>query len=258
MAEDSGLGKNQAVLEARGLAIDHGGQRVLNGLDLVVAPNEFLAVLGLGGSGKSQLFRVLTGLREARAGRVFWFGEELGALSERRRQRLRRSVGAVQQEGALFADLTVKENIMLPLVELTDHDKKHVETTVEFTLAAAGLLEHRDTYPAALADVAIRKAAVARALIMGPRLLICDDVFAGLDRRAQRQINDYLRAMHVLRAMATVILTHNVRLALELADRVAVLAAGRIVASGTPREIRGSGMPEVQDVLQDDPKPAGG
>lgn len=242
----------EPVLEARRVSLAVGGNRVLDGLDLAVAPNEFLAVLALGGAGKSLLFRTLSGLQEPSSGQVFWFGKDLGTLSEREKQKLRRLIGAVHQHGALFADLTVEENIMLPLVELTDHDRQHIENTVDFTLAVAGLAEHRHAYPAALAAVTIRKAAVARALVLGPRLLICDDVFAGLDPRAQRQINDYIRALHMLRAMATVILTHNVRMAFQLADRVAVLARGRIVTSGPPEEIRRSGLPEVINLMQDD------
>jgi phospholipid/cholesterol/gamma-HCH transport system ATP-binding protein len=123
---------------------------------------------------------------------------------------------------------------------------------VEFTLEVAGLAEHRHRYPAALAAVTIRKAALARALVLGPRLLLCDDVFAGLDPKAQNQINDYLRALHILGSMTTVILTHNLRMAFRLATRVAVLAEGRIVTSGPPDDIRRSALPEVMNLLQDD------
>lgn len=240
------------VLEARGISLAIGGQYVLQELDLAVAAHEFLAVLALGGAGKSQLFRILAGLQAPSSGQVFWFGQELGSLSSRQTHKLRRLVGAVHQQGALFAELTVEENIMLPLIELTDHDQQHIDNTVDFTLAAAGLADHRRQYPAALAAVTIRKAALARALVMGPRLLLCDDVFAGLDPKAQQQINIYVRALHMLRDMTTVILTHNVHMALQLADRVAVLALGRIVISGTPEDIRRSELPEVINLLRDD------
>lgn len=240
------------VMEARRLSLAIDQRWVLRELDLTVAPNEFLAVLALGGAGKSLLFRTLTGLQQPTSGQVFWFGKELGNLSERQIQALRRLVGAVHQQGALFADLTVEENIKLPLVELTDHDPEHIRNTVEFTLEVAGLAEHRHRYPAALAAVTIRKAALARALVLGPRLLLCDDVFAGLDPKAQNQINDYLRALHILGSMTTVILTHNLRMAFRLATRVAVLAEGRIVTSGPPDDIRRSALPEVMNLLQDD------
>ena len=237
------------VLETRRLTLAYGDHRVLNALDLVVAPDEFLAVLALGGAGKSVLFRALIGLEQPTSGQVFWFGNDVTQLSERQKHRLRRLIGAVHQDGALFADLTVEENIRLPLAELTDHDAEQIDNTVRFTLQVAGLSDYRRTYPAALPAVMVRKAALARALALGPRLLVCDDVFAGLDPKAQRQINDYLRALHLLRSMATVILTHNVTLALDLADRIAILAEGRITASGSPAEIRRSRMPEVIDLL---------
>lgn len=240
------------ILEARGIALAIGGHDVLQDIELAVAAHEFLAILALGGAGKTQLFRILAGLQAPTTGQVLWFGKELGSLSERQIQQLRRLVGAVHQQGALFADLTVEENIMLPLIELTDHAPQQISNTVDFTLAAAGLDEHRHQYPAALAAVTIRKAALARALVMGPRLLLCDDVFAGLDPQAKNQINDYLRALHMLRDMTTVILTHNVQMALQLADRVAVLAQGRIVTSGTPDEILRSELLEVIHLLRDD------
>lgn len=237
------------VLEARQLSLAYGDHWVLNGLDLAVSADEFLAVLALGGAGKSVLFRALIGLEQPTSGQVCWFGHDVTQLSERQKQKLRRLIGAVHQNGALFADLTVEENIRLPLAELTDHDAEQIDNTVRFTLQVAGLSDCRHTYPAALPAVMVRKAALARALALGPRLLVCDDVFAGLDPKAQRQINDYLRALHLLRSMATVILTHNVALALELADRIAILAEGRITASGTPAEIQRSRLPEVIDLL---------
>lgn len=243
---------SQAVLETRGLVLAYADQPVLSGLDLSVQPGEFLAVLALGGAGKSVLFRTLIGLEKPTAGRVFWFGHDIMRLSERQKQQLRRRIGAVHQHGALFADLNVEENIKLPLAELTDHDADHIENTVRFTLEVAGLWRYRHTYPAALPAVMVRKAALARALVLGPRLLVCDDVFAGLDPKARRQINDYIRALHMLGAMATVILTHNVTMALRLADRIAILEDGRIVISGPPEEIQRSTLPAVVSLLRDD------
>lgn len=240
------------VLKAKDITYSIGGSTVFTGIDLDVSPHEFLSILALGGAGKTQLFRLLAGLQAPTCGRLFWFGERLGRLDERHVMRLRRLVGAVQQHGALFADLTVEENILLPLIELTDHDQAHIRATLEFTLAAAGLVEHRQQYPSSLAAVTIRKAALARALVMGPRLLICDDVFAGLDPRASLQVSDYLKALHVLGNMTTVILTHNAQMALTLADRVIVLAEGRFVASGSPHEIRGCELPEVMHLLRSD------
>lgn len=240
------------VLKAKDITYSIGGSCVLRGIDLEVSPHEFLAILALGGAGKTQLFRVLAGLQSPTNGRIFWFGEQLGRLDERHVMGLRRLVGAVQQHGALFADLTVEENILLPLIELTDHDQAHIRATLEFTLAAAGLVEHRQQYPSSLAAVTIRKAALARALVMGPRLMICDDIFAGLDPRASIQISDYVKALHILRDMTTVILTHNAQMALQLANRVVVLAEGRFVAAGSPHEILGCELPEVMHLLRSD------
>lgn len=240
------------VLKAQGVSLSIGQSRVLREVDLEVPPHEFLAILALGGAGKTQLFRLLAGLQPPTGGRISWFGEPLDQLGERQVMSLRRLVGAVHQHGALFADLTVEENILLPLIELTDHDQTHIHATLEFTLAAAGLAEHRQQYPSALAAVTLRKVALARALVMGPRLLICDDVFAGLDPRARVQVSDYLKALHMLRDMTTIILTHNAQMALQMADRVIVLAQGRFVAAGPPQEILCCEHPEVISLLQGD------
>lgn len=240
------------LLEARNIAVTFGDKVLLDGLNIAVYPAEFIAVLALGGAGKTLLFRTLLGLQAPASGQVFWFGHDISLLPEREKQILRRSIGAAHQQGALFAELTVEENIALALTELSGHDPQHIRSTVEFTLEAAGLTAHRHAHPNALATVTLRKAALARALVLGPKVLISDDIFAGLDPRAERQINDYLRAMHILRSMATMILTHNVDVAFHLADRVAILDKGRIIVSGTPGEIRRSQLPEVVTLMQDD------
>lgn len=241
----------QPFLEIRKLVLAYQGRTVLNAIDLTVGAGEFLAVLALGGAGKSVLFRAAIGLEQPTAGQVLWFGHEVSRLSERQKHKLRRSIGAVHQEGALFADLTVEENIQLPLVELSDLDADHIENTVRFTLGVAGLLPYRQMRPAFLPTVVVRKAALARALALSPRLLICDDIFAGLDRQAQDQISHYLRALHLTRPVATLILTHNVAIAFQLASRIAILADGRIVASGPPEQIRADPAPEVRALLHD-------
>ncbi len=232
-------------LEARNIALVHGERRLLEEINLEIHQGEFFAIMALGGAGKSLLFRILIGLQQPTSGQVFWFGNDITSVPEREKQELRRSIGAAYQHGALFADLTVEENIAFALTELSDHDPQHIKSTVEFTLEAAGLMAHRHSHPTSLPAVIVRKAALARAIILGPKLLICDDIFSGLDPKAQQQVDGYLRGMHILRSMATVIMTHNLAVALDLADRIAILENGRINVTGSPKEIVADSLPEI-------------
>jgi phospholipid/cholesterol/gamma-HCH transport system ATP-binding protein len=243
---------NIPVLESRGLVLTYRKNTVLDGIDLQVAATETLAVLAAGGTGKSALFRLLIDLEPPTAGAVFWFGRAVAQLRERDKQQLRRQIGVVHQNGALFADLTVAENVALPLVELTDHEHDQIESTVRQTLTWVGLDRFKDLYPSALSALMIRRTALARALVLGPRLLVCDDIFAGLDPGAQQQIDRYLRALHILQGRATIILTHNVNMAVRLADRIVVLADARIVADGPAAAIRHSDLPEIRALLHDE------
>ncbi len=238
----------QPVLETRGLVLTYGEHTILEGVDLTVGPHETLAILASGGAGKTVLFRILIDLKRPTAGQVLWFGQDVAGLRKRRQRALRRHIGAVHHNGALFTDLTVTENLKLPMLELTDLDAEQIESTVRFMLTVTGLFPFRHLYPPTLSSVMVRQVALARALVLGPKLLICDDIFAGLDAPAQRQIDRSLRALHILRG-ATVILTHNVKVAFQLADRIAVLANGRIVASGSPETIRANTVPEVSALL---------
>ena len=240
---------NQPILETRDLVVAYHGRVVLNGVDLAVQPRETLAVLAAGGAGKTALFRILLDLDPPTAGKVFWFGRDVSKLRHSEKQRLRRDIGAVHHNGALFADLTVTENIKLPLIELADLDKDQIESTVRLMLTVTGLFPFRHFHPGALSSVMVQQAALARALALGPKLLICDDIFAGLDRRAQHQIDRTLRALHILRDRATIILTHNIPVAFQLADRIAVLSEGRIVAIDSPQAIRDSEHPAVRALL---------
>ncbi len=222
----------RAVLRAQDLVVAYGSHRVLDGLALTLAPGESLAVLAPGGGGKSTLFRALLYLEQSQGGTLYWFDQSVTQLSNRQIHHLRQRIGAVHQNGALFADLTVEDNIRLPLVELTNLPAPQVDSTLRFILTVAHLTPFRHLRPAALSTLMIRQVALARALVLGPELLICDDIFAGLDPKAQGQICRSINALHLQRGRAALFLTHDLDMAIRLAQQLAVLRAGKIVWRG--------------------------
>ncbi len=227
-------------LEAARLGYAFEDRAVLSGIDLAVARGEILAIAAHGGAGKTTLFRLLLGLTRPHAGRVRMFGERIGRLSTRRRIALRRRVGAAYQEGALFASLSLLENVMFPLVELAKLDRETIDIVARMKLQQVELLQFAHLKPDALSAAMTRRATIARAIALDPQLLICDDIFSGLDGRAQLELIELIHMLRDAFSMTVVVLTSQFDIALNLGDRVALLHEGGILASGPVEEIRES------------------
>jgi phospholipid/cholesterol/gamma-HCH transport system ATP-binding protein len=228
------------ALAAVGLGYGFEDGAILKGVDLSVARGEIVAIAAHGGAGKTTLFRLLLGLMRPHAGSVTLLGEEVGRLGARRRVALRQRVGAAYQEGALFGTLSLLENVMFPLVELADLDRETVEIVARMKLQQVELLKFRHMMPAALSGAMVRRAAIARAIALDPQLLICDDIFSGLDGRTQLELIELIQMLRDAFSMTVVALTSQLDVALALGDRTALLDEGRIVACAPADEIRGS------------------
>jgi len=235
-----------------GVRLDRGGRTILSGIDLDVPRGSITAVLGPSGSGKSTLLAALTGELEQAAGTV----EVLGTQVPRRQRdllELRKGIGVLLQGNGLLTDLTVAENIALPLRTHTALPKRVIERLVLMKLHAVGLRTAGDLYPRELSGGMARRVALARALALDPPLMIYDEPLTGLDPIASGVIMSLISRLNDSLGMTSIIVTHHVHETLPVADRAIVIANGRIVFSGTPAELEATTDPLVLQFLRGEP-----
>ena len=211
------------------------GRAALDGISLSVGDGEFLALLGPSGSGKTTLLRVLAGLEFAESGDVRFDGQPMGAVPARER-----GIGFVFQHYALFGHMTVARNVAFGL-EIRPRDRRpkatEIRNRVGELLSLLGIGELAGRYPAQLSGGQRQRVALARALAIEPGLLLLDEPFGALDAQVRKNLRVWLRELHLRLGLTSVFVTHDQSEALEMADRVAVLSAGRIEQVDTPERL---------------------
>jgi phospholipid/cholesterol/gamma-HCH transport system ATP-binding protein len=220
-------------------------------LDLGVREGEILALVGASGSGKSVLLREMVLLQRPTAGTVRLFGEEASAMGESDQNRLRRRIGILFQQGALFSALTVIENISVPLKEQTDLPNPVIRDIARLKLLLVGLAADAGSkYPAQLSGGMLKRAALARALAMDPDLLVLDEPGTGLDPVGADALDELILGLHDALGLTVVMTTHDLDTLWRVSHRVAFLAEKRIIATGTMAELSEAGHPVLQEYFQ--------
>ena len=215
-----------------------GSHVVHDGLDLEIRRAEVFALIGGSGSGKSTLLREMILLQQPDSGSIRVLGVELQGLTADAALALRRRWGVMFQHGGLFGSLTVKENIGLPLREHTDLDDALIDRIAELKLALAGLpAEVGAQFPSELSGGMMKRAALARALALDPELLFLDEPTAGLDPQSAAGVDALVRELRELFGLTVVMITHDLDTLWQVADRVAVLAEGKVQAVGSMQEL---------------------
>jgi D-methionine transport system ATP-binding protein len=215
---------------------DGAGVSALSGIDLSVTAGSVLGVIGRSGAGKSSLIRLINGLERPSAGRVRVGDAEVSSLDERALRRMRRGIGMIFQHFNLLSSRTAFGNIALPL-EIEGRGKAAIRARVEELLALTGLEEQRDRYPAELSGGQKQRVGIARALATGPSVLLSDEATSALDPETTRSILALLRRINRDLGLTIVLITHEMSVIRAVADRVAVLEAGRIVEQGDVFEV---------------------
>jgi phospholipid/cholesterol/gamma-HCH transport system ATP-binding protein len=235
------------VIEVRGLVVRYERQVVLDGLDLDVARGEVFALVGGSGVGKTTLLHQLIMLDSPATGSVRVFGEQVVGIAERAAARLRRRIGVMFQQGALFTSLTVLDNVALPLREHTELPDATVHELASLKLALVGLpCEAGRLYPAELSGGMRKRAAVARALALDPELLCLDEPSAGLDPVSAGAMDELIVQLRDSLGLTVVIVTHDLDTLCHATDRVAFLAERRIIGTGSVAELRDDPHPTLQ------------
>ncbi len=238
----------EPVIEVEKLYAQYGDKPVLRDITLSIAVGEVMVIMGGSGSGKSTLLRHMLGLEVPTSGRVQVLGVDIVKAPRRAMQEMRRKIGVAFQSGALFSSMTIGENIMLPLREHARLDIETMRIMMRLKLDFVDLAGAEDLMPAQLSGGMIKRAAVARAIIMDPQLVFLDEPSAGLDPVVAAGVDELILQLRAGGA-SLVVVTHELESAFRIADRITVLDRGGILISGSVDTVKASGNERVQALL---------
>lgn len=237
------------VISVRELSVSYEGHQVLDRVSLDVQSGEVLVLLGGSGSGKSTLLRHIIGLEQPDSGNILVRGVDINNCPPQELKDIRRKVGVAFQEAALFNSLSTEENVALPLRELTDLAEPVIEIMVYITLAAVGLAEAGKLMPYELSGGMKKRAAVARAIVLDPDILVFDEPSAGLDPIVSAELDQLILILKRAFHMTILVVTHEIPSAFRIADRIAMLYKGSLIAVQDKDSFKASTHPRIRQFL---------
>ena len=237
------------VIEVEQLVTHYGRRKILKKVDLTVYEGEIMVIMGGSGSGKSTLLRFLLGLGVPTSGTIRLLGKDITRIDSQQMYELRRDMGVAFQGGALFGSMTVGENVQLPLREHTRLDDKTMRIMSRMKLEVVNLAGFENLMPSELSGGMIKRAALARAIVMDPKLLFFDEPSAGLDPVVAAELDDLILSLRDAMRMTIVVVTHELESAFKIADRITVLDRGEILISASVEEVKNSDNERIQNLL---------
>lgn len=237
------------AIEVEHLVTHYGPRKILDDINLKINHGEILIIMGGSGSGKSTLLRHLLGLHSPTSGKVKLLGKDITAVGAAELHELRRNMGVSFQGGALLSSMTVGENVQLPLREHTKLDDSTMGIMARMKLEVVNLGGFEDLMPSQLSGGMIKRVALARAIVMDPKMLFFDEPSAGLDPVVASELDDLILKLRDSMQMTIVVVTHELDSAFKIADRITVLDHGKILLTGTVEEVKRSENSRVQDLL---------
>ena len=249
MAEPSDPFSAAPLVELRNLTFGYGDRVILDDVSLTLERGKVTALMGASGGGKTTILRLIGGQYRGQSGQVLFDGKDVTLMNQTELYAARRRMGMLFQFGALFADLTVFENVAFPLREHTDLSDALIRDIVLMKLNAVGLRGARELKPSQVSGGMARRIALARAIALDPELVMYDEPFSGLDpislgtaARLIRQLNDTM-------GLTSIVVSHELEETFAIADKVIILANGKIAAQGTPAQLRESQDPLVHQFV---------
>jgi phospholipid/cholesterol/gamma-HCH transport system ATP-binding protein len=242
-------GNSSPMIAVRSLKKKIGQQEILRGVDLEVGNGETLAIIGRSGGGKTVLLKHLVGLMEPDSGEIWINGQNIIGKSERQLGAIREKVGILFQSGALFDSMTVEDNIAFPLREAGERDPSILHSKVVDMLGVMEMEGQEQKMPESLSGGMKKRVGLARAIIRRPSCVLYDEPTAGLDPVVADSINRLIRRLQRQFGMTSLVVTHDMKSAFDVADRIAYLHEGRIYFHGTRSELQQSTDPLIQDFL---------
>jgi phospholipid/cholesterol/gamma-HCH transport system ATP-binding protein len=236
----------EPAISVRDVVVSYNGRRVLDGINLDISRGETMVLLGGSGSGKSTLLRQIIGLERPQSGRILVNGVDLANCRLEDLKKLRRSIGVAFQNAALFNSMSVEDNVALPLREHTRLEESTIRLMTWMKLAVVGLAEFGKLSPQALSGGMKKRAAVARALSLDPEILVFDEPSAGLDPIVAAELDELILGLKRAFNMTVVVVTHEMASAFRIADRMAMLYKGSLIAVGTKGELQSNSHPRIR------------
>jgi phospholipid/cholesterol/gamma-HCH transport system ATP-binding protein len=240
---------SDSVIKVSGLHYGVGARAIFAGLDLEARRGRVTAIMGPSGTGKTTLLRLITGQVRADAGSIEVFGQEVGALRKPELYALRRRMGMLFQNGALLTDLSVFENVAFPVREHLRLPESVLRQLVLTKLHAVGLRGAAELMPAELSGGMARRVALARAIVMDPQLLIYDEPFVGLDPISMGVIVRLIGELNDALGITSIVVSHDVDELAAIAHHSYLLSGGKVVAEGSPAELRESDSEVVRQFM---------
>jgi len=242
-------GPNSHMVALRNVTMEFENKKVLDSISLTVEPQERLVVMGQSGSGKSTILRLILGILRPHAGEVFFKQFEITRLKRRKLQQVRHDIGMVYQYSALLSSRTVRDNVALPLEELTDKSRKEIDKVVDEKLDLVGMKDSKNLMPSELSGGMKKRISLARALTMDPELILFDEPTAGLDPVIASVIDELIISLTDNAKVTSIVVTHEMASAFRVGTRMAMLYQGKIIADADPETFRNSQNPVVAQFL---------
>ena len=237
------------VVELRDVHLQFEDKEVLEGVSLEVEQLERVVIMGQSGSGKSTILRLILGILRPNSGSVFFKQFDISRLPRRKLQQIRTQMGMVYQYSALLSSRNVRDNVALPLEELTKKSRDEVDLIVDEKLDMVGMLDARYQMPSELSGGMRKRVSLARALVMDPELILFDEPSAGLDPVISSVIDELIVSLTETSKVTSIIVTHEMDSAFRVATKMAMLYQGTIIEAGTPEQFRQSENPVVVQFL---------
>jgi len=234
------------LIRIRGLSKEINGEAILSDIDLEIREGEILVILGESGAGKSVFLQHLVGLRRPDRGSVEINATDITQLSERELLKVRKEIGYLFQEGALYDFMTIFENVAFPLEEHTELSEEEIRSRVMETLKLVGLEDAQEKYPVELSGGMKKRAALARCVILNSKILFCDEPTSGLDPIRSQDISQLILDLSRKLNATTVITSHDIINSFRIADRLALIHEGRLWLVGTKHDFETSTDPFVR------------
>ncbi len=245
---------NEKIISVKKLVTYYGDKKILNGVNLDVYKGEIMVIMGGSGSGKSTLLRYMLGLNKPTSGSIELLGKDITKMTDNQLHEMKKKIGVSFQGGALFGSMTVSENIQLPLTEHANLDINTMKIMSQMKLEVVNLAGFENLMPAQLSGGMIKRAALARAIILDPALLFFDEPSAGLDPVVSAELDELILRLRDAMNMSIVVVTHELESAFKIADRITVLDRGDILMCGTVDEVRNSDNQRIHNLLHRKPR----
>ncbi|MBT3069015.1 ABC transporter ATP-binding protein [Rhodoferax sp. U11-2br] len=240
---------SHSLVEIRHLSFGYGERLILDDISLDIPRGKVTALMGASGGGKTTILRLIGGQIRAQQGQALFDGQDVTHMTQPELYTARRRMGMLFQFGALFADLSVFENVAFPLREHTDLSDALIRDIVLMKLNAVGLRGARDLMPSDLSGGMARRVAMARAVALDPELVMYDEPFAGLDPISLGTAATLIRELNDAMGLTSIFVSHDLEQTFAIADQVIILANGKIATQGTPDEVRHSSDPLVHQYV---------